>query len=205
MIFRVLNSRYFVWALLAWPAVGMTRFLISGLMEPYDKLIMEQMLHPTGEFSARFMIVAMMCTPLRMLFPQSRFVRWLMKNRRYFGVAAFMYALAHTIFYILDMQFLYAIVDEFWIASIWTGWLAFAIFIPLVLTSNNAAVKRLGKAWKSLQRWVYPAAVATLVHWILVHNNWGPALVHFVPLAALEAYRIWRVYFSPTHQRTPAQ
>jgi sulfoxide reductase heme-binding subunit YedZ len=28
------------------------------------------------------------------------------------------------------------------------------------------------------------------VHWIFVENNLGPALVHFVPLAALEAYRV---------------
>lgn len=34
-----------------------------------------------------------------------------------------------------------------------------------------------------------PFAVASL---IFVHNNFGPALVHFLPLAGLETYRIWK-------------
>lgn len=83
---------------------------------------------------------------------------------------------------------------EFTELGIWTGWLALAIFIPLAVTSNDASQKWLLGRWKQVQRWVYPAAVLTLVHWIFVHNEFGPALVHFAPLAALEAYRIWKNY-----------
>jgi len=36
---------------------------------------------------------------------------------------------------------------------------------------------------------VHPAAMLTLLNWIFVHNNFSPALVHFVPLTVLEAYR----------------
>ena len=50
----------------------------------------------------------------------------------------------------------------------------------------------MGPNWKTLQRWVYVAAIATLLHWIFVHNNFGPALVHFIPLAGLETYRLWK-------------
>ena len=50
----------------------------------------------------------------------------------------------------------------------------------------------LGSTWKTMQRWVYVAALGTLMHWIFVHNSFGPALVHFVPLAGLETYRVWR-------------
>ena len=55
-------------------------------------------------------------------------------------------------------------------------------------------VRLLGTNWKLLQRFVYVAAVMTLLHWIFVHNNIGPAMVHFVPLALAEAYRVfqWR-------------
>ena len=70
--------------------------------------------------------------------------------------------------------------------------MAFVIFVPLAMTSNDASVRRLRRSWKTLQRFVYPAAVATLLHWIFVHDNYGPALVHFVPLAGLEIYRIWK-------------
>lgn len=153
----------------------------------------ERLLHPTGEFAARFMIIAMAITPLRMMFPKARWPVWLMRRRRYFGVAAFLYAVAHTLLYIIDMQTLKAMLDEFFALGIWTGWAAFAIFLPLGLTSNNASQRWLLAWWQPLQRWVYGAALLTLVHWMFVHNNFGPALVHFVPLAALQGYRIWKL------------
>jgi DMSO/TMAO reductase YedYZ heme-binding membrane subunit len=52
---------------------------------------------------------------------------------------------------------------------------------------------RLLNRWKQLQRFVYPAALLTLLHWIFVHNDFGPALVNFAPLAALEIYRVWKI------------
>ncbi len=182
----VLNSPYFLWALLALPSIPMIAGLVSGSADP------ERLLHPTGEFAARFMIIAMMITPLRLMFAKSRWPIWLMRRRRYFGVAAFAYSVLHTLLYIIDMATLQAMLDEFFALGIWTGWAAFAIFIPLGLSSNDAAQRMLLGWWKPLQKWVYPAAVLTLLHWIFVHNNLGPALVHFVPLALLETYRIWK-------------
>ncbi len=61
------------------------------------------------------------------------------------------------------------------------------------MTSSDASVRRLGSRWKPLQRLVYLAALATVPHWIFVHNNLCPVLVHFVPLAGLELYRLWRL------------
>jgi len=193
MLSNVLNHRYFLWALLALPSIPMTLALLNGATGPQGPPVTEMLLHPTGEFAARFMVIAMVITPMRMLLPNSNFWRWMLKRRRYFGVAAFAYALAHTLLYVLDMGTLGAILGEFLALGIWTGWVAFFIFIPLAATSNDLSLRRMGpKAWKTLQRWVYPAAILTLLHWIFVHNNFGPALVHFVPLAALEAYRIWK-------------
>ncbi len=162
--------------------------------------VFHRLLHPTGEFAARFMIIAMIVTPMRMIFPASRFWQWMARRRRYFGVAAFSYAFAHTVLYVVDMGSLPAVFAEFWLLSIWTGWLAFAILIPLALTSNDWALRVLGPVWKRLQRLVYAAALATLVHWIFVHNNFGPALVHFIPLAALELFRIFR-NLKPSNRR----
>ncbi len=193
MLSNVMNHRFFLWALLALPSIPMTLALLNGATGPEGRPVTEMLLHPTGEFAARFMIIAMVITPIRMLLPNSNFWRWMMKRRRYFGVAAFAYALAHTLLYVVDMGTVGAILGEFLALGIWTGWVAFFIFIPLAATSNELSLRRLGpKVWKTLQRWVYPAAILTLLHWIFVHNNFGPALVHFVPLAALEAYRIWK-------------
>ena len=183
---KVLNSPYLFWLILALPSVPMTMGLLSsGQAEP--------LLHPTGEFAARFMIIAMIISPFRLMFPKNNFWLWLMRRRRYLGVAAFSYALAHTLLYIVDMGSLSSVLDEFLLLGIWTGWLAMFIFIPLAMTSNDYSVKRLGNNWKRLQQTVYIAAIATLVHWIFVHNNVGPALVHFIPLAGLELYRIFKI------------
>ncbi|MDF1775049.1 MAG: ferric reductase-like transmembrane domain-containing protein [Rhizobiaceae bacterium] len=189
MLKTLLNSPYVFWALLALPSIGMINSALSG----QD---LEPLLHPSGEFAARFMILAMMLTPLRMLFPKSGLVLWFLRRRRFLGVAAFGYAALHTLYYVIDLGSLSAVGADLTKFGIWTGWVAFVIFVPLAMTSNNASVRRLGRSWKVLQRFVYAAAVATLLHWIFVHYNFAPALVHFVPLAALETYRIWKTMHS---------
>lgn len=191
MLKPIIDHRYFLWGLLAIPSIPMIAALIAGTPGQNGQPVTEALLHPTGEFSARFLIITMIITPLRMIFPNAAFWRWMMKRRRYFGMAAFFYALFHTLLYILDMGSLQAILGEFLALGIWTGWLAMLIFIPLAVTSTDRAVRKMGARWKTLQRTVYVAAFATLLHWIFVHNNFGPALVHFVPLAGLEAYRIF--------------
>lgn len=153
-----------------------------------------ELLHPTGEFSARFMIIAMMLTPLSMLLPRLRLIRWLVRRRRALGVAAFSYALVHTVFYLLYKGSFGLVLQDIPTLGIWTGWAAFAILIPLALTSNSFMVKKLKTKWKPLQRWVYAAAVLTLIHWVFIHSS-KPALVNFAPLALLEAYRIYRYKF----------
>ena len=81
------------------------------------------LLHPTGEWSARFIIVALMLTPLAQLFPSSRAVRWLVRHRRAFGVAGFAYAMLHLVFYVLDMETVAAILAEIGAPAI-CDWLA---------------------------------------------------------------------------------
>ncbi len=185
-IVHFLNSPYTFWALLALPSLSMMSAFLFGGASPHD------LLHPTGEFAARFMILAMVITPLRMLFATHRWPLWLVRRRRYFGVAAFGYALLHTIFYVVDLGSVSAVLSDLLKLSIWTGWVAFLIFVPLALTSNDGAMRRMKQAWKPLQRWVYVAAGFTLGHWIFLEYELGPALVHFLPLIALEAYRVVR-------------
>lgn len=189
-------SPYWLWLALALPAIMMT----NGLITSDNPRIYHILVHPSGEFSARFMIVAMMATPLTLLFKGWRGPRWLRKNRRYFGVAAGLYAAAHTLFYLIDKASLDRVITELPRLYIWTGWLAFAIFIPLTATSMDYFMRLLGPRWKTLQRWTYPAAFLTLVHWAALHNWNGiaPALVHFTPLILLEAYRIWYWYLRPS-------
>jgi sulfoxide reductase heme-binding subunit YedZ len=105
------------------------------------------------------------------------------------GVAAFGYASLHLIFYIIDMGNLDDMIAEFLALGIWTGWAAMLLFVPLAVTSNDASMRAFKANWKRLQRLVYPTAVLVLVHWIFIHNNLGPALLHFIPLVLVVAAR----------------
>ncbi len=191
-------SPYWLWLVLALPALGMTGQLLGD-----NTRALRHLLEPSGEFAARFMIISMMATPLMMLFRGWRGPRWLVKNRRYFGVAAFAYAALHAIIYLLAEPFA-RVLAEATRFDILTGWLAFAIFLPLAATSMDFAVRKMGTAWKPLQRWVYAAAVLTLLHWGAVRHwgNVGGLAVHFGPLIALSLYWLWRIYLRARPQAT---
>lgn len=184
----ILNNNWLLWFLLAVPAVAMCWGAASGKADVMD------LLHPSGEFSARLMILAMAIAPLTAVLGSRPWLAWLMRRRRYFGVAAFAYALLHLIFYVIDMGNIDDMLAEILAPGIWTGWAAFVLMLPIAATSNDSAMRRLRAGWKRVQRLVYPAAVLTLLHWIWVHNNLGPALAHFVPLAFILAARFIRPF-----------
>jgi sulfoxide reductase heme-binding subunit YedZ len=186
------RGKHLVWLILSLPlAIAVVRFALTPDAYPGD------LLHPTGEWSARFIILALMVTPLKQLWPHARAVRFLARHRRAIGVAAFFYALAHTVAYVADMGTLADMLAELGAPSIWTGWAALLILLPLGLTSNDAAMRALRSGWKRLQRLAYPAAILTLIHWALVHDGLAAALLHFVPLALLQAVRVVRQLSSP--------
>ncbi|MFK8101868.1 MAG: sulfite oxidase heme-binding subunit YedZ [Saprospiraceae bacterium] len=185
-----LTGKYVLWLLLALPGILSTKNYLAG------SLNYAMMMHITGEFAGRFLVISLIATPLALLFPKSQVSKWLIRNRRFFGVGAFAYTLLHTIFYVLKYPF-GQLVSEFATLSILTGWIAFFIFIPLAMTSTDAAIKRMGPAWKKLQRWVYLAAVMAFAHWALLglqgeHASMGGALFHFVPVVLLQLYRVWK-------------
>jgi methionine sulfoxide reductase heme-binding subunit len=189
---------YGLWALFALPAAAMT----AAITTSSDPTMLRQMIHPSGEFAARFLIATMLASPLALVLRGWRGPQWMRRNRRYLGLAAFGYALLHTILYLIDRAALDPVLSDLPKFYIWTGWLAFAIFVPLAVTSNDWFVRRMGQWWKWLQRWTYAAAVLTLAHWAAL-NDWGglaPALVHFGPLIGLEAYRLWYWYLRPRSQ-----
>ncbi len=188
MLIQKLNSLPVFWLLLAIPAIPMVSAYASGA-----KIAMD-LLHPTGEFSARFMIVAMIISPLLTIFGNRPWTAWLLRRRRSFGLAAFAYAMLHLVFYLIDMEELKPILAEFWAPGIWTGWAALLLFLPLALTSNNRSMRWLRERWKILQRLVYVAALLTLAHWLLIHDGVTGALVHFIPLGALQLLRMIIIY-----------
>ena len=183
---QTLNSKYFLFTFLGIPLALTTSRYVGG------DLYYGEYLHFTGEFSARLLIVAMAITPLSLAWPKTRWTQWLRLRRRYFGVAAFAYAVPHLGAYLIKLAQFAAIIEDGLEPEIWTGWVALLLFLPLAFTSNNSAVRRLGPRWKTLHKLVYIAALFTFAHWILIAFNPGPGWAHLGVLAALETYRIFK-------------
>ena len=133
--------RALLWLVLAIPAALMIQRFASGEVLAMD------LYHPSGEMSVRLMILALLPGPLTEALGPNRFLRGWLAIRRNLGVAAFLYALLHLGFYVLDMQLLSAMVGELPIPGIWTGWLAFALLLVPAAISFNAAMRRLGRRW----------------------------------------------------------
>ena len=186
MLRRVANSHYSLWLLLALPGIITIVRYITG------ETFYGEVVHFTGEFSTRLLIVTMGITPLRQMFPARGWVTWLMRRRRYFGVASFGYAALHTSVYLARTTLPADLLADAMEPGILAGWLAFVVFVPLALTSNDRSVRWLRQWWKRIHRWVYAAALLTFAHWLLVAFDIIPGLVHLFVLAALEGYRIWR-------------
>jgi len=183
----VLNSKWTVWLVLALPALGAGWAYASGARDAME------MLHPTGEWAVRWMVLAMMIGPLADLFGLRGWTRWLLVRRRWLGFAAFLYALAHLAFYVIDMGTLADILAEITEHGIWTGWVALLLMAVPGLTSTDSAQRALRRGWKQAQRLAYPAALFSALHWGLLEMEWGGVLVHFGPLAILNLLRLGKI------------
>jgi sulfoxide reductase heme-binding subunit YedZ len=189
--------RAFIWFALALPAALMLADWSRGVADAMD------LLHPSGETSARLLIAALAIGPLAGLFGPTGWTQWLLRRRRWLGVASFGYALLHLLFYLDDMGYRPGLMlDEIDAPAIWTGWLALALMLPPALASSDAAMRRLRRAWKNVQRLAFPVAMLTLVHWALIAYDWLPGLAHFVPLATLHLAARLRTAFLPQARRT---
>ena len=174
-------NKYILWIFLAIPAILTSIGFING------NIAYEELMHISGEFSVRTLVFSLIATPLIKIFPKFRFPKWLLRNRRYFGVAAFAYTLLHTIFYLYEIAF-DQVMSEFLEIGIVTGWLTFFIFVPLALSSNDYSVRLMKQNWKRLQRWVYLASIMVLLHWGFIHGHWGGAIFHAAPVVV---FRLW--------------
>ncbi len=148
--------------------------------------------HETGIWALRFLIAALVVTPLLRLTRLN-----LMKFRRALGLVGFYYALMHLTAWVwLDRGFLWS--------AIWTeivkrpyitiGMAAFVMLFPLALTSNGWSVRKMSTgAWKRLHWWAYPATLFGAVHYLMVVKRWPPEpMIYLGIVVALLGWRLWR-------------
>jgi sulfoxide reductase heme-binding subunit YedZ len=146
--------------------------------------------HSTGDWTLTFLLVTLSITPLRRLTRQY----WLISFRRMLGLFAFFYGSLHLMTYVwLDKFFdvhemLHDIAKRKFITA---GMTAFALMIPLAVTSTKWSIRKLGKRWQMLHRLIYFSATAGVIHYIwLVKADLKKPLEYAAVLAILLLSRI---------------
>lgn len=127
----------------------------------------EAVIRYLGDWALRLLLLTLAATPLRLLTGWG----WPVRLRRLLGLFAFFYAVLHLLAYtVLDQFFDWSAIWEDIVERpfITTGMLAWLLLLPLALTSNRAAQRRLGRDWKRLHRLIYPAAILAVVHFTLM-------------------------------------
>jgi methionine sulfoxide reductase heme-binding subunit len=166
----------------------------------------EAITHFTGDWTMRFLLITLTITPLRQLTRQY----WLIGLRRMFGLFAFFYGTLHLMTWVwLDKFFdphemLADIAKRRFITA---GMTAFALMIPLALTSTKWAIRKLGgKRWQALHRLIYFSAAAGVIHYIwLVKADLRKPLQYAAILGVLLGYRLvaWMIARARTSTANP--
>ena len=125
--------------------------------------------HQMGRWGLQLLIVGLLISPLRQYAGLN-----LLKFRRAIGVITFFYIAVHLLVWlVLDVQIVNQVIAD--IAKrpyITIGMGAFVLMVPLVLTSNNTSVRRLGRNWARLHKLVYPIAVLGGIHYVMLVKGW---------------------------------
>lgn len=167
--------------------------LTGGLgVEPIEALE-----HRLGELALQLLIAALAVTPLRRFTGIS-----LLKFRRAIGLIAFYHVVWHLgVWLFLDVQ----VWSEIWKdivkrPYVTIGMAGFVLLIPLALTSNDRAVRRLGpKLWKRIHWLAYPATLLGAVHFVMLAKTW-----QVEPLAYLGAVVVLVLLRIPASRRRAA-
>jgi len=122
--------------------------------------------HRTGKTAILLLILSLAVSPLRQL------LKWnqINKLRRPLGLWAGFYAGIHfSIYVVLDYGFQWKalIANSLSNIFIWFGFTTGLILLLLSITSITFFLKKMGKNWKKLHRFVYAAGILAALHFIL--------------------------------------
>ena len=117
-----------------------------------------------GTWTLVFLCLSLAMTPARMLTGWTGFIHL----RRMLGLFCFFYATMHFLIWLwLDHNFSLGAMwqDVLERPYITFGFLGFVLLIPLALTSNRWAQRKLGRRWSHLHRMIYGIAVLAILHY----------------------------------------
>ncbi len=150
----------------------------------------EAVVHFTGSWALRLLLVTLAVTPLRRLTG----LPWLLRFRRMLGLFAFFYVVLHfSAYLLLDRALVWEDIlkDLTERPYIVVGFAALILLVPLAVTSTRGWVRRLGRRWQTLHRTVYAIAVLGILHflWLVKADTLEP-LIDGAVLAVLLAFRV---------------
>lgn len=151
----------------------------------------ETLTRDSGSWALNLLLAGLAITPLRRLGAPG----WLLRLRRMLGLYAFFYASVHLLIYLwLDQLFDWAAIVQDIIKRpfITVGMAAFALLLPLAITSTDGWLRRLQRRWGQLHRLVYPLALLAVLHYLwLVKRDLTEPLLYAAVLAVLLGLRLW--------------
>jgi sulfoxide reductase heme-binding subunit YedZ len=123
-----------------------------------------------GAVGLAFLVASFIITPISIVSGKTN----LKPIRRPLGVYGFCYITLHLLVYIwlsnyFEWDLILRDIGERRAMSV--GLLAFALLIPLALTSTNGWQKRLGRRWKVLHRLVYFAVPLSILHYFWLERD----------------------------------
>jgi sulfoxide reductase heme-binding subunit YedZ len=175
-----------VWALGTVPLLWLVWAAFAGRLGADPVKAIELKL---GLWGLQFLIASLAISPLR------RFGLNLLRFRRALGVLAAAYIVLHFLAWmILDMGLRWDEIlrDLYRRPYIILGMIGLLALIPLVLTSTDSAIRRMGAAaWRRLHRLAYVAAVAGVAHYVILVKGWpAEPLLYALAVLLLLALRL---------------
>lgn len=153
-----ISHRFVIWTLLTLPVIWL------AYNQKFNNPWPGAFFYWTGVLSGVFAIASLAITPVTRTFKTMPGRNWLIRQRRYLGLAAFGYVAAHVAwwFYKAPIKRIVTSVSEPVIAIAWVN---LAIFLALAVTSNDWSLRKMGPTWKKLHNWTYFATFLGLLHW----------------------------------------
>lgn len=200
-----------VWAVTVLVTVLLYKYItrdgagVSGHVQEFAQIF--------GKLAFGYLLVTLFISPIYILFPRLPAKALFVKARKAIGTSAFFFAVLHMYFGFFGLlggfAGLYFLGPKYLTATI-LGTLSLLILTVLAVTSLTYLVRKLGKRWKLVHRFVYAAALLVPIHALLIGSDFNDPnnligdifLLATLVLLLLEEIRIYK-HVTAKYTRVP--
>ena len=181
--------RVMVFLMCSLPFLALVRAVAINSLGPDPA---EHLMHVTGEWVMRFLVLVLLATPLaRLGWPR------LGRYRRMLGLYVWFYATLHLLVFAQVFigwsgdQLIEELVERPYVL---VGFLAWLILAPLGISSAHVIRRKMGRRWRQLHTLTYAVALLGWLHLLwLSRSDVGDAMIYGVLFGILLLYRLpWR-------------